>query len=174
MDSMSSDERTLPPGALVLPAPKKPKMIRRASRRKYVEVITIRDGVGKGARISQVCASAKDNRLENIILASKMRNLIEKQVDLYTDGTLTGIKLAPKDLLETTQAIEKITAVTYRAHGDVIEKEKPIPELPAPSNVQNNQTNIGNLIVGGGQTAQSMSDILKKVGSAASVKNGSQ
>jgi len=173
-DSVTSGERDPLPKNLALPAPQKPKMLRRLNRRRYVEVITIRDGVGKGARLSHVAASAKDNRLENIIVASKLRNLIEKQVDLYLDGTITGEKLTPKDLLETSQALEKVTQVTYRAHGDVVDKEKPIPELPSPQNVQNNQTNIGNVILGGGQTGATMTDILSKVASAAAVKNAAK
>lgn len=159
MEEPSPEERPPIPQKLIDAAGKKPKMLRKIRRSKYCQIITIRDGKGDHMRRTEIPASARDNRIANIIAVSKLRKLAEDQIDNYSDQMVV---VSPKELLELSQTLNNISEASYRAHGDVISKEK-IPELP-PVPTQNNQTNIGALFIGSNQTAKSFDDALNAVG----------
>lgn len=160
MENETEHEKT--PIIPQLPPPKVAKMLRRASRKKYCQIITIREGKGEFSRKFEIPASARDNRTSMVMLAAKFRKLLEDQIDTYTD---TNTVLTPEELVKLAQAAERCGELSYRAHGDVLSKEK-LPELP-PVPVQNNQTNIGTVVMGGGQSGDSFGNLLSKVGDAA-------
>lgn len=156
----SAVESKVPEGVIpLLPAPKKPKMLRKTQRKKYCQIITLREGKHESARKTEIPASAKDNRIANVILSSKLRTLLEKQIDTYADS---NVVVSPEELVRLANAVERTAQVSYRAHGDQPGAGEGLP----PVN-QSNRTSIGAVVIGGGQTGDSLGNILDQVGSAA-------
>jgi hypothetical protein len=153
----------LPEGVVPqLPSPRL-KTLRKITRKKYCAVITIREGLGDKIKRTDVPASALDNRLANVIVAAKLRGLIESQINKYAEADTL---ITPKELLETSQALDRCAEVSYRAHGDVLSKEK-VPELAPITQKTSNHNHIKNLVIGGGQTVESLGNIFDAVEQAA-------
>lgn len=104
-------EDPVPPEQIV---PFQPKIPKRISRKKFIRTISLREGIGLGARRVDIPVSLHDVQLKQVVLATKVQDLQEKLLD---EAKATDKKFTPGEIGTIISTLKSSRELMMNAYG---------------------------------------------------------